>query len=440
MNLNLEDFSHFPIPTPEEWTQQILKDLKLDSLDSLKHTTDWGYTQEVFYYQNNHPQPILFDGNFRFFSYIPFHASGREINARIHHALQLGASGLCIDLSKQVDNFNDILSNVQEDILKIFFLLSNDTFYSLKKENPAFFEKYSSSFLLDSLSLALRYGEWHSGRTEDFVCLEDEIPVFADASLYKEAGANVLQQLTFALLHLYELLLHYPERRAKDLVIHVRFSQGISFFEEMAKLRAFRRLIPELEKIFGIKARWYLHGVHSLQYASPSDPYNNLLRLTTQAVSSIAGTCEYFTSLPFDLGFRDWNRFSAALAVQMMHTLCEESFLHRLQDAVCGSYYVEALTDELVNRAREDWKKWQEKGMLYLIENGIIQQHISQQCCKTAEEYRSGKKKLIGENIFPAPEWMEKFSAPRNTFIKGKHFPALNPVYWFDFLQHEKQK
>ncbi len=184
-----------------------------------------------------------------------------------------------------------------------------------------------------------------------------------DAIRFHETGGTAVQELAVALGAAADRL------AAGQPVRTIGFAVGGNHFMEIAKLRAARLLMGQVQSAFadgplrqaqGVvsvpnhKAGALLHTMHLHVRTAASnktlyDPYVNLLRVTTEALSAIVGGCNSLTIMPC--------RFDPHLAENVHHILREESRLDAVSDPGAGSYYVEALTDAI---AREAWSLFQQ--------------------------------------------------------------------------------
>ena len=131
------------------------------------------------------------------------------------------------------------------------------------------------------------------------------------------------------------------------------FAVGSLYFLEIAKLRAARLAWAQAVAAFGPanpdSARARLHVRTARINKSLYDPYTNLLRATTEALSAAIGGCDRLAVEAFG--------FDEHLAVNVQRILKEESLIDAVADPAGGSYYVEALTDAL---ARAAWREFQQ--------------------------------------------------------------------------------
>jgi methylmalonyl-CoA mutase len=142
---------------------------------------------------------------------------------------------------------------------------------------------------------------------------------------------------------------------------------------------------------------------------SVKDPYTNLLRLTTEALSAIIAGVDELTVLPYDWGTQQMHlEKSQRLSTNISLILKEESYLEKVVDPGGGAYALEALTSELEN---EGWKLFQ-----HVEQEGIsfLQTEISKTVAIRKAQFESGKTTLIGINKFANPEKVEnEWLAPK---------------------------
>ena len=221
------------------------------------------------------------------------------------------------------------------------------------------------------------------------------------ADLVHEAGADAIQQLGIALAAGVEKLAQLCEDRPVDIAareMEFVFAVGSTYFFEIAKLRAARMLWAQAVAAFAPSdlnsCRMNLHVRTSRLNKSFCDPYTNVLRATTEAMSAAIGGCETLTVQPF--GFDDH------LALGVQRVLAEEAHLNAVADPAGGSYYIEALTAAL---AREAWKLFQriEAGGGYskALSAGWLAEEIAKSRAAREKAVSSRRKALVGVNNYP---------------------------------------
>jgi len=228
--------------------------------------------------------------------------------------------------------------------------------------------------------------------------------LLVDGSIYKNAGATIVDELALTLHHAVEYLDQLTEAgfRADAIARSFTFKLGFgtSYFSEIAKARAFRFLIQKVYQAYKIEAKIRVWGEASPYYHSHKDPYNNLIRLTTQCMSAAIGNCDLI-SLP---AFDKWespsnlgNRMSKNISL----ILKEESYFNQVQDMAKGSYYIESLSFDIVNKSWERFLDIEQKGgLLAMLKNGKLSDLLTKDSEKRAEAYKENKRILVGLNKY----------------------------------------
>ncbi|THH34542.1 methylmalonyl-CoA mutase family protein [Neolewinella litorea] len=145
----------------------------------------------------------------------------------------------------------------------------------------------------------------------------------------------------------------YPAEIVNDH-LQFAFTVGTSYYVDIAKLRALRILWANVLKGFGIEdAPPVFIAAHSDVGTLTDDRDHNLLKLTTQALSAVTGGADQLFLAPAEGGERPPTEFGHRMALNVQHLLRLEASLDRYADPAAGSYYLEKLTEELVNAAWE---------------------------------------------------------------------------------------
>jgi len=221
------------------------------------------------------------------------------------------------------------------------------------------------------------------------------------ADLVHEAGAHAVEELAIALAAGVERLAQTSVARTVDQAardIRFVFAVGSTYFFEIAKLRAARLLWAHAVRAFAPadpeSCRMHLHVRTSRLNKSGCDPYTNLLRVTTEAMSAAIGGCDVLTVEPFG--------FDAHLALNVQRILAEEAHLNAVLDPAAGSYYIEVLTAAL---AREAWKLFQkiesEGGYTQALASGWLAALVSETRATRERAVSSRRRTLVGVNNYP---------------------------------------
>jgi methylmalonyl-CoA mutase len=174
---------------------------------------------------------------------------------------------------------------------------------------------------------------------------------------------------------------------------------------EIAKLRAGRMLWAFILKEFGASeemCKMNIHAETSDWNKTVYDPYVNMLRTQTEAMSSVLGGLDSYTVKPFNSVYEDTTEFSERIARNQQLLLKEESHFGKIADPAAGSYYIESLTESI---SEEAWKLFldvQEKGgYLAAFKAGFVQETIKATAQKRDMAVATRKENFLGTTQFP---------------------------------------
>ena len=239
--------------------------------------------------------------------------------------------------------------------------------------------------------------------------LEDYRVIGVDAAYFQNAGATLVQELAYALAMGSEYLANLPNQTFSAAQIakrmHFRFAIGSNYFMEIAKLRAARLLWANIVKAFdadcGEAAYMYIHGETAQWNMTLYDPYVNLLRTTTEAMSGAIAGVDALWVTPFDAAYRSPDAFSERIARNQQIVLKEEAYMSKIVDPSAGSYYIENLTASIAENA---WKLFleieEEGGYVMAMKKGTIQAQVKESAEKRRAAVATRKETLLGTNQY----------------------------------------
>lgn len=230
-----------------------------------------------------------------------------------------------------------------------------------------------------------------------------------NASNFNNAGADIVQELAFGISMGSEYLAQLTQRGVSSKLaaskIRFSFGTGSNYFPEIAKLRAARLLWSVVTTGFdpsGEKNEMDIHCVTSEWNKTVYDPYVNLLRTQTEAMSAILGGTNSLTVEPFDIVFRQPDEFSERIARNQQLILKEEAYFDKVADPAAGSYYIETLTNLIAENSWKLFLEIEEKGgFLACLKSGDIQKKLSESADKREKDVASRKAILLGTNQYP---------------------------------------
>ncbi|MEA1887447.1 MAG: methylmalonyl-CoA mutase family protein [Bacteroidota bacterium] len=244
-----------------------------------------------------------------------------------------------------------------------------------------------------------------------------------NGSAFGNAGASTVEELAFSMAMGSEYLSRLKERgistdtAAKSMGF--TFGIGSNYFIEIAGMRAARVLWAKIVDAYSPSSKEackiYVHSVTSDWNKTIYDPYVNMLRTQTEAMSASLGGTNSLTVKPFDSVFREASEFSERIARNQQLLLMEESHFDKVNDPSAGSYYIEKLTASIVEHA---WNLFvdveDEGGFLESLKRGKVQARVKETADKRIAGIRRRKEKLLGTNVFPneedriSPSYIEK--------------------------------
>ena len=228
--------------------------------------------------------------------------------------------------------------------------------------------------------------------------------LLVDGSIYKEAGATIIQELAYTLSHAVEYFDKMTEEGfTADAVARsfiFKLGYGNSYFSEIAKGRAFHFLVDQLYQQYKIKHRIVIWGDASRYYQSHKDPHTNLLRLSSQAMSAVLGNCN-LVSLPAFDALEDSSSFGMRMSKNIPLILKEESSFEQVRDAANGSYYIEQLSAEIAQKAWVLFLDIEKQGGLLAFHNsGKLSDELTNSHESRLSKYKSNERSLLGVNRF----------------------------------------
>jgi methylmalonyl-CoA mutase len=243
--------------------------------------------------------------------------------------------------------------------------------------------------------------------------LRAEVPnartIKVDATVYHEAGATEAFELAalgstlIAYLRMFEAADVSPEDALPQIAFGI--STDTDLFTTVAKLRAARRLIWRIADASGAgEAAGSLHlsAYASMRMMAKRDPWTNMLRSTLACAGGVLGGANAITVLPFTAALGEADDISRRMARNIQIVLQEESWLGRVLDPMGGSWYIEAITDEMAKAA---WTLLQEieakGGIISALDQGFVQDKIAADAATRAKAIATGKRDLTGVSAFP---------------------------------------
>ena len=250
--------------------------------------------------------------------------------------------------------------------------------------------------------------------TDLFAYCAERIPAWNTISIsgyhIREAGSTAVQELAFTLAN----GIAYCNAAVAAGLSPDSFGERLSFFfnahndffQEVAKFRAARRLWARImrDRFGATNPRALALRFHAQTGGSTltaQQPENNVVRVTVQALSAICGGAQSLHTNSFDEALALPTEHAATIALRTQQILQAEGGTTATADPLGGSYYIEALTDELEARAWEVIERVDELGgAVAAIEQGLVQGEIEAAAFRWQQQVESGERPIVGVNVF----------------------------------------
>lgn len=400
-------------------------------------------------------QPDMYRGKLWTMRQYAGFSTAEESNKRYHYLLSQGVSGLSVafDLPTQIGYDSDhalaegevgkvgVAIDSIEDMQVLFkgikledvstsmtinatgFILLS-LYVALAKQQGADLKKISGTIQNDILKEYAARGTYiyppkPSMRiiTDIFEWCSQEVPKWNTISIsgyhIREAGSTAVQEIAFTLSN---GKAYVQAAQQKGLDINV-FGKRLSFFfnahnnlfEEVAKFRAARRMWAKIMKDLGAtdpKAMMLrFHTQTGGSTLTAQQPLNNISRVTIQTLAAVLGGTQSLHTNGYDEALSLPTEEAARIALRTQQIVAYESGAADTVDPLAGSYYVEALTQEVETEA---WKLIEKidamGGSVSAIEEGFIQDEIARSAYEYQRNIESGERIIVGVNKFQVEE------------------------------------
>ena len=226
----------------------------------------------------------------------------------------------------------------------------------------------------------------------------------------REAGSTAAQELAFTLVDGMEYV-RWAIRRGLEVDefaprLSFFFNVHNDFFEEIAKLRAARRIwAREMKETFGARnpRSWWLryHTQTAGVSLTAQQPENNIVRVAIQALAAVLGGAQSLHTNSMDEALALPSAHAATIALRTQQIIAHESGVANTVDPLGGSYFVEKLTDELEAEAYAYFRRIEDYGgVLPAIAAGFFQQEIANAAFRYQQEIDSGQRTIVGVNDY----------------------------------------
>jgi methylmalonyl-CoA mutase len=436
-------FSAFKPVATETWEAKINDDLKSKDYEkTLIWNTEEGFSVRPYYRREDLKGLDYLDGMPGKFPFVRGNKiSGndwfvrqnikvkdvRESNRRVRNILNHGVTslGFCFDCSDK--NIKYDLRILLEDIcLETIEINFKCECFNCDYASP--FKKYLSecnnernniegSVAIDPIATLILSGKMEKDAfiklkavLEAMIDVPDFRMIGVHGELFANSGASIVQELAFALAQGTEYLIKLTGLGIgiDDVAKNIKFNFGVggNYFMEIAKLRAARLLWANIVKGFNPEdeksARMIIHSRTNSYNKTLYDPYVNMLRIQTEAMSAALGSADSITVEPFNFVYGETNEFSERIARNQQILLKEESHFDKVVDPGAGSWYIENLTASIAEHAWNIFLKISDMGgFVKAFYKGFIQDEIRAVADRRMYNFATGRESIMGVTSFP---------------------------------------
>ncbi|MEN9919068.1 MAG: methylmalonyl-CoA mutase small subunit [Bacteroidota bacterium] len=468
-NLKEKLFTDFPPVSTEEWMARITADLKGADFDKkLVWKTNEGFDVNPFYRSENLAQCSALNtlpGEFPFVRgtnkennwYVRQDISVTDFKVANSKALRILNDGVT-SLHFQIGgddvnphNINTLLEGIHPEAVELNFTTCHKQSLKLVEILVDYFKskqvdvmKCFGSVNYDPFKTILKKGidctDWVE-KAAEITMAAAPLPRFRvlniNACRFNNAGAFGYQELGYALANGNEILSKLIEKGLDGVLvakkIKFNFAIGANYFMEIAKFRAARLLWSQIVASYKstckttcsnkttegecrCACKMYIHADTSTYNMTAYDPYVNMLRTQTEAMSATIAGVNSLTVVPFDESFRDSTDFSERIARNQQLLLKEECHFDKITDPSAGSYYIENLTTSLAEQSWKLFLETDEKGFYEALKAGTVQTTIESSATTRSKALDTRREILLGTNQYP------NFSEnAADTITKGEH-------------------
>ena len=234
--------------------------------------------------------------------------------------------------------------------------------------------------------------------------------VNVSANVFSDSGSTIVEELGFGLSVAHEYLVRLMEAglSVDQAAKKIRFTFAVTsnYFMEMAKLRAARLLwaniVKQYEPACECSCKMFVHARTSAWNQTVYDPYVNMLRGTTEAMSAAIAGVHSLEVLPFDYAYTTPTEFSERIARNQSLLLKHESHFDQVIDPAGGSYYIENLTKTIAEEAWKLFLELEEKGgYVEAFKAGYVVERVKASAAAKDKAIATRRQILLGANQYP---------------------------------------
>lgn len=308
----------------------------------------------------------------------------KQANLEAIKALKNGANALKF-IADTIFNIEEVFRNILNKNIEFHFQFGflSEEFLSKLID---FLSNETSYLNIDIIGNLAQTGNWYKNLNTDFKIIENLLQknnssfvLSVNTDIYQNAGANTVQQVAYALAHANEYFTRFDANITSK--IQFNFATGSNYFFEISKIRAFRYLYNLILTKYNTSANAQIYTEPSIRNKTLFHKNINTFRSNTESMSAILGGSNTISN-----GFN-------------FDKQTQNSLLKNTQEITKGTYYIEATTKQIAEKALTIFKEIEKSGgFLSQLKEGTIQRKIKENAQKEQTQFESGTLVLTGIN------------------------------------------
>jgi methylmalonyl-CoA mutase cobalamin-binding domain/chain len=412
------------------------------------------------------PYPTMYRGRTWTMRQIAGFGTGSDTNGRFRYLIAQGQTGLSVDFDMPtlmgydsddpksfgevgregvaidtLDDMQDLFEGIDLEQISVSMTINPTAwillamYVALAKSRGMDLAKLSGTTQADILKEYIAQKEWIYPIRPSMRIVRDMIrygadhlprynPINISGYHMSEAGATAVQELAFTMAN---AIAYVEEVTATGMAVDsfaprlsFYFVAQADFFEEVAKFRAARRIWAKLAKHrFGAQKpesmRLRFHCQTAAMTLTKAQPLNNIVRTAFEALAAVLGGAQSLHTNGLDEAYAIPSEKAMKVALRTQQIIAEETGIPGVIDPLGGSYYVEALTNDIENAVNRILAEVDGMGgTIAAIESGYFQRGLVDSAYATARAQASGKNTVIGVNKYVEPPQKEAVEIHRN--------------------------
>jgi len=439
-------FTEFKPVSLSEWEAKMVKDLKGKPIDTLSFKPEFDLSDKAYYHPSEFSNTtyskgsvLNADNNDWSISQAFIDVDSKSTNQEILKVLNEGISGLKITLTEHSNFqllFNEVL--IKHIFTHIICLSSQD--YKRFVQYLADTNTKVSMIEMPFLTEGLTEGTLKLNQLDiDNFMLDSEAHCTKNMVIngysFCQFGASTAQELGIALSQLNEYLQRLDNQNIAIEGWHEKIAMHLgitdNYFVNISKFRAIKELVLQLQAQWNMATDLmpWTSGETVLRHMAVNDRHNNVLRQTTSAMAAVLGGIDQLVIRPYSELTENDTELSKRLAKNIQLILKDEPHCNQVIDTGAGSYAIEALTDQLIEKGWGYFMQIENEGGYYdAIENGFIHALIEKSKEAMVSDLNSGNKTLLGVNKFQnsTEAWIKPSSKAEHIDTDFKSFSMFN--------------